>query len=163
MSEYSEQCALFDWAKMLEDKEPRLRLLFHVPNGEFRHPRTALKLKLMGVKAGVLDNFLPCQNDEGFCGLWVELKFGKNKMTDSQIDFADNAVKNGYAVTVAYNWQDAAFDICSYLNLSLSEFGIDKYARGQVAYPIYERGKYYQKRGLSFRHEPPRPGQNKRA
>ena len=131
------QCALFEWIKANESKEPLLSLFFHVPNGEFRHPRTAIKLKLMGVKAGVLDNFLPVSRRLSH-GLWVELKFGKNRMTDTQVAFAKEQVKLGYAVTVAYDWMDAAWDICRYLNLDLEDFGIPRtHERGSVAYPTF--------------------------
>ena len=55
---------------------PLLKWLFHVPNGGWRAMKTALKFKLMGVKPGVLDLFLPVMrigpNGEVYGGLWVE-------------------------------------------------------------------------------------------
>lgn len=137
MSEYSEQCAFFEWLKINESKENLLSLFFHIPNGEFRHPRTAVKLKLMGVKAGVLDNFLPVSRYH-WHGLWIELKFGKNRMTDTQVAFAKEQVRLGYAVTAAYSWIDAAWDVCQYLNLNHEDFGIPcTHERAMPAYPNF--------------------------
>src|ERR1041385_8805282 len=56
--EYQEQMALFEWTRLHESHEPRLSLLFCIPNGELRDKRTAAKLERMGVRPGVSDLFL---------------------------------------------------------------------------------------------------------
>ncbi len=55
MSEHQEQCALFHWAAHMESKHPQLGLLFAIPNGGLRNKLVARKLKMEGVKAGVLE------------------------------------------------------------------------------------------------------------
>lgn len=65
----------------------------HIPNGEHRDPRTAAKLKAMGVLPGSADlEFHWCEGVEGGGKvrrlLHLELKIGNRKPTDSQVGFA---------------------------------------------------------------------------
>lgn len=58
-------------------------LIFAIPNGGSRHPAEAKALKAQGVVAGVPDLFIGMPGI-GRHGVWVELKVGKNKLTESQ-------------------------------------------------------------------------------
>lgn len=65
----------------------------HVPNGEHRDPRTAAKLKAMGVLPGSADlEFHWCQLDELERKhrrlLHLELKVGARRRTEAQVAFA---------------------------------------------------------------------------
>jgi hypothetical protein len=64
----------------------------HVPNGEHRDPRTAAKLKAMGVLAGAADlEFHWAEIDDGYKHrrvLHLELKIGNRKQSESQAGFA---------------------------------------------------------------------------
>ena len=62
----------------------------HVPNGEHRDPRTAAKLKAMGVLAGSadLEFFYRDAAGAGPCILFLELKLPGRKCSDAQIAFA---------------------------------------------------------------------------
>ncbi len=73
MTENQEQAAIFEWAALMERKYPELRLLFAVPNGGYRPPKTAAILKATGVKSGVPDICLPVPRGEHH-GLYIELK-----------------------------------------------------------------------------------------
>jgi hypothetical protein len=66
---------------------PRTYSVFHIPNGGHRSPRAAARFKKMGVLAGVWDlQFLgPAFKPTAF----VELKWGKNDLSDSQKEFRD--------------------------------------------------------------------------
>ena len=75
-SETTEQIALFNWAKRTESILPELALMYHVPN-EGKRSNGGI-LKAAGLKSGVPDICLPVANN-GFHGLYIELKFGKNK------------------------------------------------------------------------------------
>lgn len=77
-SETTEQIALFNWAKRTESILPELALMYHVPN-EGKRSNGGI-LKAAGLKSGVPDICLPVANN-GFHGLYIELKFGKNKAT----------------------------------------------------------------------------------
>ncbi len=82
-SEATEQMAAINWCNTWSIKHPELRLMFHITNGGKRNKLEADNLKRKGVKAGVLDLFLPvprsCYN-----GLFIELKYGNNKTTDNK-------------------------------------------------------------------------------
>ena len=82
ISESVEQIHLFQWARMQSCTMPELNLLFHIPNGGKRNITTAKRLKAEGVKAGVPDLFLPVSRG-GFFGLFIEMKVGKNKTTQT--------------------------------------------------------------------------------
>ena len=58
-SEDTEQINVVSWANWNMNRYPELKWLHHVPNGGSRNKQEAVKLKQMGVKAGVSDLCLP--------------------------------------------------------------------------------------------------------
>ena len=61
----------------------------HVPNGEHRDPRTAAKLKAMGVLPGSADLEFFYRNAAGTpCLLFLELKLPGRKCSEAQMGFA---------------------------------------------------------------------------
>jgi hypothetical protein len=94
-TEFEEQCALVEWARLHERKYPGLELLFHVPNGGLRDKATAGKLKAMGTRAGVPDLILPIAR-RGFNGLFLELKVGRNTLTMLQRHWLEVLAAQGY-------------------------------------------------------------------
>lgn len=112
------QVNLFQWAKLASGADPRLKLLFAVPNGGKRDYVTAARMQAEGVKAGVPDVFLPVPA-HGYHGLWLELKAGKNTVSDRQQEWLDDLEKQGYAVHVVHDdWQEAQGIIEAYLSRS---------------------------------------------
>jgi hypothetical protein len=63
-------------------------------------------LEAEGVKAGVPDIHLPVARG-GFHGLYIEMKFGKGKLTGAQEDYILFLKQRGYAVAVCYGYEDA--------------------------------------------------------
>lgn len=118
MSEFTEQVSLFDWAAWVEPKAPALRLMHHIPNGEKRDKFTGARLKRAGVRAGIPDVFLPVAS-KGYHGLYIELKAGRNTISDSQEAMIDALRAQGYYVDVAWGWVAAAKVIVDYLGLPL--------------------------------------------
>ena len=114
MSEATEQIRLFTWAANWEDEIPELRLLFHPPNGGWRHKATAGRLKAMGTKPGVPDVWLPVARC-GYHGLVIEMKYGRNKPTDSQLWWIDGLMEQGWRVEVCYSCEEAKGVILEYL------------------------------------------------
>jgi hypothetical protein len=112
--ESDEQKALFAWAAINRGKHPELELLYHVPNGGSRHPAEAANLKAQGVKAGVPDICLPVPRG-AFHGLYIEMKYGKNKLTVDQKWWLVALSQQGYATAVCYTWESARTVILSYL------------------------------------------------
>lgn len=112
--ESGNQEALFEWANYQLWHMPELEYMFHVPNGGKRDKATAIALKRQGVKAGVPDIFLPVPRN-GYHGLCIELKAGKNKPTQNQKKWIEFLNKQGYYAVVCYGWEEAAKEIDKYL------------------------------------------------
>jgi hypothetical protein len=66
--------------------KPEKHILFHVPNGELRHPAVARKLAKMGVVSGVWDL---CMIGPSVPFAWVEVKSPTGKLTIAQREFRD--------------------------------------------------------------------------
>lgn len=116
MSEHSDQVALFQWARLSEGQIPELTALYAIPNGGLRNKRVAQKLKASGVRAGVFDISLDVPRG-GFHGLKIELKFGRNQLTEHQKVWKERYEKQGYKIAVCYNWEAARDEILEYLIL----------------------------------------------
>lgn len=112
--EGNEQEALFAWALYAAGAMPELGLMFHVPNGGSRNRIEAAKLKRQGVRAGVPDICLPVARG-GFHGLFVELKYGRNKATDRQTAWLDALRSQGYLAAECVGWDTAREVITKYL------------------------------------------------
>ena len=111
MNEEQQQEMLFSWAAYV----PELKWLFAVPNGQYRPKPVAIKLKRQGVKAGVSDIMLPRPNKH-YHGLYIEMKYGKNKPSDKQKDFLRYVNDLGYCGVVCYGFEAAKSVIERYLN-----------------------------------------------
>lgn len=114
--EASEQVKLFNWLSFMRGKYPELDLMYHIPNGGSRNVKEAANLKRQGVRAGVPDLCLPVARGS-FHGLYIELKYDKNKPTNFQQQWLKNLQQQGYAVKVCYGWEDASKVICKYLSI----------------------------------------------
>lgn len=77
--------------------------LFAIPNGGARSITTAVRLKAEGVRAGVWDLFLAVPDfSYELGGLFIEMKAGKNKLTDEQ-QFFQHDLRGLYAFEVCYS------------------------------------------------------------
>lgn len=112
--EEQEQIALFRWAKLEEAAYPLLKWLYHVPNGGKRDKVTAARMKAAGVKSGVPDICLPVPL-WGYAGLYIELKYGKNRPSSNQREWLDFLSHAGYRVAVCYGCEEAIAEIMKYL------------------------------------------------
>lgn len=112
--EDTEQMGVIDWAEWNAGRFPELKLLFHIPNGGKRDAREAARFKAMGVKAGVPDLCLPVPMN-GFAGLYIEMKYGKNTPTDKQKEWIKALKEQGYKVTVCYSGVEATRELENYL------------------------------------------------
>lgn len=66
------------------------------------------------IKSGVPDICLPVANN-GFHGLYIELKFGKNKATKAQEEYMAMLNAQGYKTAVCYGAEKAGEEILAYL------------------------------------------------
>jgi len=86
----------------------------HLPFGEHRTPRTAGRLKRMGVRAGPLD--FMCLYRHGPQTVWLELKRRGGTLSDPQIAFCAFVAGRGDAVVVVERYEDAV--------RALQDFGV---------------------------------------
>ena len=113
MSEHDEQYKLFSWTRY----RPELRWMFAIPNGGYRTKATAGKMAAEGLKAGIADVFVPIPSKD-YHGLFIEMKFGRNKLTELQQEFFEYATQQGYCCKVAYGAEQAIEIIDEYLGLA---------------------------------------------
>lgn len=115
-SEATEQVRVINWARAYAADFPELKLLFHIPNGGSRNRLEAQNLKAQGVKAGVPDLFLPVPMGK-FHGLFIEMKFGKNKTTEKQDWWLEELKAQGYETDICYGADEAMDTIAGYLGI----------------------------------------------
>lgn len=113
-SELTEQIKLFNWAESVKDFVPELKMMYHVPNEGKRQQGTGAILKAAGLRKGVPDIVLPVAR-QGYHGLYIELKFGKNKPTREQEAYLQALRNAGYQSAVAYGFEQAREIIRHYL------------------------------------------------
>ncbi|MGQ3040562.1 MAG: VRR-NUC domain-containing protein [Brevundimonas sp.] len=89
-------------ARLLPIVAPDL-LWWHTPNGGYRHPREARKLKDMGVRPGVADLVLILP---GNIAAFIELKVGRNPQTDAQKSFQSQCEARGLAYAICKTVDD---------------------------------------------------------
>lgn len=78
-------------------------LYFHPPNGGLRNLKEAARFKAEGVKPGVSDLVILEPRADRH-GLMVELKVGKNTLSDYQVEYLRACWRRGYAVAVCYTF-----------------------------------------------------------
>ena len=110
--ETTEQMALFVWAGNNMHVLPCLSLMYHVPN-EGKRTNGAV-LKAMGLKSGVPDVCLPVAS-HNFHGLYLEMKYGRNKATPEQEAFMAGLRQQGYKTAVCHGAEEAKAEILDYL------------------------------------------------
>lgn len=112
----AEQINVASWAAWNERQYPELKWLHHIPNGGSRNKAEAVKLKQMGVKAGVSDLCLPYPKGI-YCGLYIEMKFGDGKHQKSQKEFLTDMAAVGHYVATCYTSEDAVEVLREYCEL----------------------------------------------
>ena len=116
MSEAQEQKAVIEWCNWNSNRFEELKWIYAVPNGGYRHPAEAKKLKATGTKRGVPDLFLPVARN-GKHGLYIEMKYGKNRLQPVQHKWYWALIDQGYEVKVCYSADEAIAVIKEYLGV----------------------------------------------
>lgn len=125
------QIACFKWFRMQYRRYEKM--FFAIPNGGSRTTKQVKnkagnyvtislegkRMKEEGVTPGVADTFLsvPCN---GFHGLYIELKWGKNTLSDEQKEFLGQARDQGYATAVVYSFDEFKKTIENYFGYAKS-------------------------------------------
>ena len=115
-SESLEQQKVFAWAKIVSYMYHDIDLMYHIPNEGKRTCYTGGKMKKEGLKRGVSDICLPVPSGK-YSGLYIEMKYGKNKPTAEQENFLRRINKLGYASCVCYSGEEAIDKIKYYYDL----------------------------------------------
>ena len=110
--EASHQASFFTW--LFYAHRDIYAVTYAIPNGGRRNKSEAAGLKCCGVKSGVPDIFVAWPTPQHH-GLYIEFKFGKNKLTENQVNFSDLIMSKGYAFAVCYNVSDADKVLTEYL------------------------------------------------
>lgn len=116
--EHQSQCAVFQWAKYLEKTYPEIRFMFAIDNAFGRKvtPAQAGRLKAAGVRAGPPDICLPVVIPGVAAGLWIEMKSENGRLSESQVEYRDFLIGQGYRHMVAFDPREAIFEITKYLD-----------------------------------------------
>ena len=114
VTEHSEQVLLINWVRGNQSSDPRLVLLYAIPNGGSRNIATAQRLKHEGVLSGVPDLCLPVPVGQ-YHGLYIELKTLKGKASDKQKRYIQSLNNQGYLAIVCQGHQEAIMAIKKYL------------------------------------------------
>lgn len=112
MTEHQEQVRFFNMCMLHTGRFPDLELIHAIPNGGKRHLHTAVKMKAEGQRSGIPDICLPVPREDSH-GLYIEMKRRSLKKTKTgglsveQKKIIGKLCANGYAVFVAYGWEEA--------------------------------------------------------
>lgn len=107
-SEFEEQCALVEWARL------KGLPLIAVPNGGKRTYWTGQREVAAGLTKGVSDLFL-ARKIGMLGGYWVEMKRRGGKPTPEQLAWLDRMRDEGYRAEWFDNWELARDSIIEYL------------------------------------------------
>lgn len=120
-SEHLEQVKFIAWCRAYEFLHPCLKCIFAIPNAGKRNVTIGKRFKREGLLSGVSDIFVPypvIDNDGNqYHGLWIEFKYGKNKLTKAQKEFQNVMYERGYVVSVAYSCDEAINILKKYLKI----------------------------------------------
>lgn len=143
MSEHKTQTLFFNWVRKNIKFSPssavkRIFSLFYaIPNGADVKPHERQRLKMEGMKSGVLDCCLPYKID--FLSLWLEFKYLKppvstkiqleidtgNRLVDlspNQIIFREDLIKGGHKVVIPYSTPQAVRTVFDYLGFDRKNY-----------------------------------------
>ena len=106
-SEDAEQEAVVEYCDLLHIP------IVHIPNEGKRSLSYAARMKRMGLRSGFPDLLVPLARG-GYHGLFIEMKYGKNKTTKEQKEWLERLSAEGYACAVCYNAAEAIKTIEGY-------------------------------------------------
>lgn len=106
-TEHQEQCRFFNWVNFLSGMDQdELELIYAVPNGGWRSPTEAIRLKAEGVRPGIPDVNVDLPRG-GYHGMRIELKKTGGVVSEEQDRKHRLLEKAGYHVVVCYSAEEA--------------------------------------------------------
>lgn len=116
--EHQTQAAFIEWVRLVENQIRELAALYAIPNGGWRHPAVAGKLKAEGVVAGVPDLCLPVPRDP-WAALYLETKSAEGTLSNAQVERARILRWHGNAVIVCRTFEQLRAATLAYLERRL--------------------------------------------
>lgn len=116
--EFQNQAALFAWARnpLVLKAHPELKLLSCSLNGVKLSKAQAGKAKAAGMLKGEWDIKLPVARGH-YHGLIIEMKAGRNNLTDEQMEYGYLMGQEGWSVAVCWSCDEARTALTHYLAL----------------------------------------------
>lgn len=111
--EHRLQCACVRWFRLAYPKHHHN--LFAVPNGGYRTPATAAKIKAEGALPGVSDLILLLARGK-YHGLLIEMKTDKGKQSEAQKEWQKLIEADGYKYVVVRSIEEFIKVVTDYLN-----------------------------------------------
>ncbi len=139
-SEDTEQITVISWSRYQINAHPELVLLHHCPNGGSRNKAEAVKLKQMGVVAGIPDLSLPVPKGI-YNGLYIEMKYDRGTLQESQKRILRALADNGHYCVVCYGADEAIKIIKEYVNLKPINTGAGEDTMKHQNLTIHKDGK----------------------
>lgn len=100
--EDAELVKFFQWVRWQQNGDSRLSLIHHVSNERRCSWEAGKRLKAKGQLSGVPDITVPIPIGRA-CGAYIEMKYGKNVLSESQAQFLQIAASLGHKTYVAYS------------------------------------------------------------
>jgi hypothetical protein len=120
-SESALQIAVVSHALNLMGEFPEVALLHSIPNGDWRGPGVAKKLKAEGVKPGIPDLCLPVPRG-GYHSLYIELKKGSGSVRPDQWIVMQELHAHGHLVRLINDAAIAVNLIRKYLEGNINRY-----------------------------------------
>lgn len=111
--EHRLQCACVRWLRLAYPQHHHN--LFAVPNGGYRTPATAAKIKAEGALPGVSDLILLIARG-GYHGLLIEMKTDKGRQSEAQREWQKKIEADGYKYVVVRSIEEFIKVVEAYLN-----------------------------------------------
>lgn len=113
MTETQLQIKVFTWFATQYRIIPELVLAYHIPNEGKKDAKTAGISKMKGTKSGVPDICIPVPN-KYFGALYIELKVGKNDLSDNQEKYTKALIEVGNRVVVCWSLEEVQIAVREY-------------------------------------------------
>lgn len=118
MTEHDEQVAFFEYVRLKANTDPRYNNIFAVPNQGLRSPGARHYFYKEGLSPGVPDVAVMVPAGK-FHGLFIEMKYGRGKVTKNQREWLNKLTKQGYCCAVCTSSEKAIEILEAYLNRKL--------------------------------------------
>lgn len=116
--EFDQQVTFFAILDANTAKYPFLRFIHASMNGAYMTKATAGKAKASGMRKGVFDICVPFARRSYGCA-WIEMKAGRNGLTEEQQYFRAQARFEGHATAICYSADEAIEFVEWYLGIEL--------------------------------------------